>query len=149
LEQKNPMKKLPRNILENWKIAVIEDEADSAEVAQRLLTFYGAEVYNASDGREGLALIREKRPALVICDISMPIMDGWAVINTVKNDRALMDIPIIALTAHAMVGDREKALAAGFHNYLTKPLTVQSFIGDLLTLIVDLPQFEQFAEALR
>jgi len=143
------MKSIPRNILAGWKIAVVEDEFDSAEVAARLLKFYGAEVYTASDGQEGLVLIRTKRPTLVICDISMPVMDGWAVIRTVKNDRTLMDIPVIALTAHAMVGDREKALAAGFHNYLTKPLTVQSFIGDLLTLVVDLPQFAQLAEELR
>ncbi len=143
------MKTVPRNILSGWKILVIEDEVDSAEVATMLLKFYGAEVQTAANGREGLTMLKQLRPSLVICDISMPVMNGWEVIDAMKKDRALMDIPAIALTAHAMSGDREKAFAAGFHNYLSKPLTVDSFVHDLLSLVIDLPQFSQFAEALK
>jgi len=140
---------IPRDILTGHKIVLIEDEPDSAEVAARVLRFYGADVHMASNGEEGLALIRTVHPVLIICDISMPVMDGWEVIKTIKNDPSIMAIPAIALTAHAMIGDREKAFAAGFHNYLTKPLTVASFIRDLLVLVTDLPQFASIAEAIK
>lgn len=140
------MMTLPRDILAGWKILIIDDEADSADVAKRVLRYYGAEVSTASNGKEGLDQIRILHPRLVICDISMPVMDGWGVIQTLKNDRSLMDIPAIALTAHAMTGDRERAIAAGFHNYLSKPLTPLSFAQDLLLLLVDLPQFQGIRE---
>jgi CheY-like chemotaxis protein len=69
----------------------------------------------------------------------MPVLDGWGVVQEMKKDRSLMEIPIIALTAHAMVGDRQRAVSAGFHNYLTKPLTVETFMQDLVNLIIDIP----------
>ena len=130
---------LPRTLLDNWDVVVIDDEDDSLEVAQIILEEYGADVRLAGNGKEGLALIRERRPKLVISDISMPVMDGWGMIYELKNDRALMEIPVIALTAHAMVGDRERAIGAGFHNYLTKPLTATTFIHDLVKLLVEIP----------
>jgi CheY-like chemotaxis protein len=70
----------------------------------------------------------------------MPVMDGWEFMNTIKRDRRTLDIPVIALTAHAMPGDRERAITAGFHNYLTKPLTPATFMRDLLSLLVDVPE---------
>ena len=94
----------------------------------------------ASNGEEGWVALKKKRPTLIISDISMPVLDGWGVIDRLKKDRATMDIPAIALTAHAMVGDRERALSAGFHNYLTKPLTPATFIKDLLNLLIDIPE---------
>jgi CheY-like chemotaxis protein len=130
---------LPRTLLDDWDVVVIDDEDDSLEVAQIILEEYGANVRLAGNGKEGLELIRERRPKLVISDISMPVMDGWGMIYALKNDRALMDIPVIALTAHAMVGDRERAIGAGFHNYLTKPLTATTFIHDLVKLLVEIP----------
>jgi CheY-like chemotaxis protein len=71
----------------------------------------------------------------------MPEMDGWGMLGALKLDRATLDIPVIALTAHAMVGDRERAIMAGFHNYLTKPLTPATFMKDLLVLLTDIPAF--------
>ncbi len=137
------MNNLPRELLSGWKVLVVDDEADSADVASRVLRFYHADIRVAHDGKEGLELVRSFQPDLVICDISMPVLDGWGVIHIMKNDRALMDIPVIALTAHAMSGDREKAINAGFHNYLTKPLTPQTFVKDLLILLTDLPKFDR------
>jgi CheY-like chemotaxis protein len=131
---------ISRDVLRNWDVLVIDDEPDSLDVARRILRFYGAEVTTASNGEEGWVAIKKKRPTLVISDISMPILDGWGVIERLKKDRATMDIPAIALTAHAMVGDRERALSAGFHNYLTKPLTPATFIKDLLNLLIDIPE---------
>lgn len=138
------MTEIPRDYLSGWDIVVIDDEEDSAEVAEIILLTYGAEVYVASNGKEGLGLVQEVKPRLIICDLSMPVMDGWGFITKIKKDRALADIPVIALTAHAMVGDREKAIASGFHNYLTKPLTVKTFMGDLIALLVDIPSLTQY-----
>ena len=134
---------IPHNILDGWKIVVIDDEEDSLTVAEIILLEYGANVYTAVNGQEGLEVIRRVHPQFVISDISMPVMDGWGLIAMIKNDRTLMDIPVIALTAHAMTGDRERAIAAGFHNHLTKPLTAATFIHDLLNLLVDVPQFAE------
>jgi CheY-like chemotaxis protein len=134
---------IPFDLLKGWDIVVLDDEPDSLEVARFILDFYGATVHTAENGQIGLELVRSVRPRFVISDISMPVMDGWEFIHHIKNDRVLMDIPVIALTAHAMQGDRERAMAAGFHNYLTKPLTAETFIFDLVHLLVDIPILAQ------
>jgi CheY-like chemotaxis protein len=134
---------IPGNLLEGWNIVVLDDEEDSLEVAEIILTEYGATVHTAEDGTEGLEIIRRVKPRFVISDLSMPAMDGWGFINVMKADRGLAEIPVIALTAHAMVGDRERAMAAGFHNYLTKPLTVDTFMADLLKLLIDIPELAE------
>lgn len=130
---------LPNDLLKGWDIVVIDDEEDSLMVAQVILDEYGANTHTASNGEEGLKLISSVKPKFVISDLSMPVLDGWGVISRMLGDLALKDIPAIALTAHAMLGDREKAVAAGFHNYLTKPLTVETFIQDLVNLLMDIP----------
>ncbi len=130
---------LPRDLLQGWDIVVIDDEEDSLMVAQIILDEYGANIHTASNGQEGLSVIQAVKPKLVISDLSMPVLDGWGVISGMQHDPVLKDIPAIALTAHAMVGDRERAVAAGFHNYLTKPLTVETFIQDLVNLLMDIP----------
>jgi CheY-like chemotaxis protein len=131
---------IPGNLLEGWTIVVLEDEPDSLEVAEIILGEYGANVCVAVNGEEGLALVKRVNPRFVISDLSMPVMDGWGFISQMKATPGLAAIPVIALTAHAMVGDRERAIAAGFHNYLTKPLTVDRFMGDLVRLIIDIPE---------
>ncbi len=128
-----------RDILQGWNIVVVDDDPDSLDVASMILEFYGANVHSASDGKEGLALIRSIRPRFIISDLSMPMMDGWGLIDELKRDPLLAEIPVVALTAHAMMGHREKAIAKGFHNYLTKPLTPETFIHDLLSLLIDIP----------
>jgi CheY-like chemotaxis protein len=133
------VKKTPRDLLKQWVVLVVDDEPDSLEVASRILTFYGATVHTAGDGREALALVPAARPNLIIADLSMPNLDGWGLAFELKQNRVTMDIPLIALTAHAIAGDRERAIAAGYHNYLTKPLTPATFLHDLLKLVVDIP----------
>ena len=132
---------ISRDILQNWHVLVVDDEPDSLEVARRILKHYGAIVATGTDGKEGLQAIKIQRPRFIISDLSMPVLDGWGFIYELKRNRATMDIPAIALTAHAMVGDRERAISAGFHNYLTKPLTPATFMRDLLRLLVDIPEF--------
>jgi CheY-like chemotaxis protein len=137
------MYEIPRNLLAGWNVVVIDDEDDSLMVARVILMSYGATLHTAENGEEGLEVIREVKPKLVISDLSMPVLDGWGLIRALKEDTSLMEIPAIALTAHAMIGDRERAVAAGFHNYLTKPLTVETFMQDLVNLIADIPVLAQ------
>jgi CheY-like chemotaxis protein len=134
---------LPRTLLQGWNVLVVDDEPDSLEVAVRILRFYSASVITGNNGREGIELAKAHRPRLIISDISMPVADGWELIFELKNNLATRDIPAIALTAHAMVGDRQRAIEAGFHNYITKPLTAANFIRDLLRVLEDIPEFEQ------
>ncbi len=128
-------------ILQGWDVVVIDDEADALEVITVLLEEYGATVYTSSHGASGLELILTVNPRFVISDLSMPDHDGWSVIEQMRRHPRMMDIPAFALTAHSMRGDRERAIAAGFHNYLTKPLKIETFMRDLLRLLTDLPEF--------
>jgi CheY-like chemotaxis protein len=130
---------IPRELFNGWSVLIIDDEDDSLMIAQILLAEYGATVYTATNGAEGLAFARSHRPRFILTDLSMPIMDGWGLVHNLKNDPTLMDIPVIALTAHAMSGDRERALAVGFHSYLTKPLVVETFIQSLVRLLAEIP----------
>lgn len=132
---------IPQNIMQDWKIVVVDDEPDSLYVVEYLLNLYQADVYTAANGMGGFELIKSVCPRFVISDLSMPEVNGWMLIEMLQNDPATQDIPVIALTAHALKGDRQKALAAGFRNYLTKPLTASSFIVDLLSALNKIPDF--------
>jgi CheY-like chemotaxis protein len=123
---------LPSDLFRGWRVLLVDDEDDSLGVAQYLFEFYGAEIYTAVNGQEGLTQARQHRPDFIISDLSMPQVDGWNMLKQLRQDAALSQIPIIALTAHALRGDRERVLEAGFDNYLTKPLNVTTFIWDLL-----------------
>ncbi len=131
-------KNIPK-VFEGWRIVVVDDEPDSQIVASMMLEMAGAEVLTANDGRQGLSVIRDNNPHLVISDLSMPNLDGWGMMRELNKDRSTMDIPVIALTAHAMSGDRERAIRAGFANYITKPLDPDKFLGQLVLLVADEP----------
>lgn len=140
------MAELDINMLVGRTVLVVEDEPDSLEVAVVLLEMVGVNVITATNGQEGLEQARKHRPLFIISDLSMPVMNGWEMIRQLKNDRTLMDIPAVALTAHAMVADRELAMAAGFHNYLTKPLRPTTFVNELLNLVIDTPEIAKLVE---
>jgi CheY-like chemotaxis protein len=139
---------IPNNILDGWKVVVVEDEADSLEVATLLLEMYGAEVIGARNGREGIAMILKHRPNFVISDLSMPEMSGWELIETLnQGERDLAEIPVIALTAHAMDHDRRKAIEAGFQNFITKPLQPEKFVSQVIAILaVDSPELRALVE---
>lgn len=135
-----------RNLLAGWDVLVVEDDPDSREIAVRMLSFYGATVHTAVNGQDALDKLRVLTPRFIISDLSMPVMSGWQLMERLNQDRRFNDIPVIALTAHAMTGDRDRALAAGFYNHLTKPLTASVFIRELVALLRTVPQFaEQLA----
>lgn len=130
------MMRIPR-AFDGWPVLVVDDERDSLEVASRLLKIAGAKVTIANNGKEALDLIRENTGLFkfVVSDLSMPELDGWELLYLLKQEPAMADIPVIALTAHAMTGDRERCIAAGFHNYISKPLDPTNFIQQLVTLL--------------
>lgn len=104
------------------RILVIEDNPDNLDLVSYLLEAYGHTVIAAADGETGIETARRELPDLVACDIHLPGVDGYAVASALKADPALCDTPVVALTALAMVGDREKILAADFDGYITKPI---------------------------
>ena len=107
------------------KILVVEDDQDNREMVIKVLEHNGYRVIEAVDGQEAVKKAREEKPDLILLDIYLPKMDGYEVTRTLKGDQDLQHIPIIALTAHAMRGDREEALAVGCDGYITKPINVR------------------------
>ena len=114
-----------------WSILVVEDEPDNAELIVGTVQFYGATVKSAEHGAEALEILKEFTPTLILADLSMPKMDGWIMRSRLKDDPRTAHIPVVAISAHAMEGDKEKALAAGFDGYLSKPINIVSFVRDL------------------
>lgn len=109
-----------------WKILVVDDNLDSRELVVKVLGRRGLELHEAVDGEDALAKVAAIRPDLVLMDISLPRIDGYEVTRRLKQDPRSAGIPIIALTAHAMKGDREKALAAGCVDYISKPINIHT-----------------------
>ena len=103
------------------KILVVEDVDFNRDLVVQLLED-NYDVIEAVDGQEGVSIAEKEKPSLILMDLSLPVMDGWEATRKIKADAELRSIPVIALTAHAMKGDEEKALAAGCDDYLVKPL---------------------------
>ena len=117
------------------RILVIEDNAENLELITYLLGAFGHSTLSAPDGERGVEMARREHPDLVLCDIHLPGADGYAVAREFKRDIALRRIPILAVSALAMVGDREKGLAAGFDGYISKPIDPQVFVGQVDTFL--------------
>jgi len=113
------------------RILIIEDNPANIELMSFLLGAYGHTPFSAPDGPRGVAAARSERPDLIACDVNLPGMDGFAVLAALKADPALAGVPILAVTALAMAGDREKVLAAGFDGYISKPIEPDSFVAEL------------------
>lgn len=137
------MMKLPKTAFAGWRVLLVEDEPDNLEVATRVLRYYSAEIMTANNGKEALEVLQTFMPDFIVSDLSMPVMDGWGLCYEVKNNPKLSHLPIFALTAHAMVGDRERALSAGFDNYLTKPIAPATFVQQLLDILKNLSVFAE------
>ena len=113
------------------KILLVEDNEMNRDMLSRRLTRRGHEVTIAVDGQEGIDNARSTAPDLILMDMSLPIVDGWEATRRLKADPATASIPVIALTAHAMAGDREKALEAGCDDYDTKPIELDRLLGKI------------------
>ena len=117
------------------KILLVEDNEMNRDMLSRRLQRKGYAVVTAEDGEKGLLLARSEAPDLILMDISLPAMSGWEVTRLLKADEATRHIPIIALTAHAWVTDREKAIAAGCDDYDTKPVEFGRLSEKMETLL--------------
>ena len=113
------------------RILIIEDNPANVELMAFLLTAYGHHAVSAPDGPRGIACARAAPPDLVACDVNLPGMDGFSVLAALKAEPALARAPVLAVTALAMAGDREKVLAAGFDGYISKPIEPESFVAEL------------------
>jgi CheY-like chemotaxis protein len=113
------------------KILLVEDHQEIWDFLSRRLKRRGYDVVVAQDGQEGLDKTRSESPDLLLLDMNLPVMDGWTVARTLKEDERTKDIPIIALTAHAMAGDREKAIAAGCNDYHAKPIDFSQLLNQV------------------
>ena len=110
------------------RILIIEDNYANLELAEYLLNACGHETFGARDGAEGVRAARQERPDLIICDLQMPVMNGYEVVRELKNDASLGLIPVIAVTALSMPGDRDQVMSAGFQGYLPKPIDPETFV---------------------
>ncbi|HLY25554.1 MAG TPA: response regulator [Aggregatilineales bacterium] len=113
------------------RILVVEDNPDNRVLITDVLTSLDYEVIVAVDGEEGVSKATSEKPDLILMDLSLPQMDGWTAARNIKAKPELQHIKIIALTAHAMVGDREKALEAGCDDYVSKPIDLRELAGKL------------------
>jgi CheY-like chemotaxis protein len=116
-------------------LLLVEDNEESRDGLSRHLRRKGFEVLVAADGRQGLEAAQSGSPDLVLMDMSLPVLDGWEATRQLKADPRTRHIPVIALTAHAMAGDREKALAAGCDEYDTKPVEIARLFGKIQALL--------------
>ena len=115
-----------------WEVLLVDDEPDNIEVVSESLEFYGMTVKTAENGQLALdTLEHEWLPNIIMLDLSMPVMDGWATLRRLKSDPKTHGIPVLALSAHAIIGDSERAINAGFDGYMTKPISVPTLIQDL------------------
>ncbi len=122
-----------QSAIENQKsrILVIEDNEQNRYLVTFMLEKHGYRVIQARDGREGIELAERVKPTLILLDIQLPGMDGYAVARELRSNPAFDDVPIVAVTSYAMVGDREQILAAGCNGYIEKPINPETFIDDV------------------
>lgn len=113
------------------KILLIEDNEQNRYLATFLLEKLGHQIVAAADGPEGIKLAGQIQPDLILLDIQLPVMDGYAVARALRQNPALEEVPIVAVTSYAMVGDRERVLAAGCTGYIEKPINPETFASEI------------------
>jgi two-component system cell cycle response regulator DivK len=116
-------------------ILLIEDNAQNSYLTTFLLESQGLAVVSASDGAAGIELAKQTLPDLILLDIQLPMMDGYAVARALRAIESLQLTPIVAVTSYAMVGDREKCLAAGCNGYIEKPINPETFVAEVSTFL--------------
>jgi CheY-like chemotaxis protein len=117
------------------KILIAEDNAVNRELLRELLELRGHEVVEACDGEEALRMVQQTQPDLLLLDIGMPVLDGYAVIRRIRENPSLAQLPVVAVTAYAMQGDRERILESKFDGYLSKPIDSRSLVDELARLL--------------
>ena len=126
---------LPTRSGEEPKILVVEDNEMNRDMLTRRLERKGFEVVVAINGKAGIDMASSSNPDIILMDLSLPVIDGWEATRQIKADPATQSIPVIALTAHAMAGDEQKALEAGCDDYDTKPIDLSRLLGKIENLL--------------
>lgn len=119
----------------NRSVLIVEDNEDNRIVYSTILRHHGFRVSEALDGEEGMAKALRELPDIILMDISIPVLDGWEVTQRLKHERTTSHIPVIALTAHAMPGDRERAMEVGCDGYLAKPCEPRAVLAEVNRLM--------------
>jgi two-component system cell cycle response regulator DivK len=117
------------------KILLVEDNEMNRDMLSRRLTRNGYQVSIATDGQQGVDMALSERPDIILMDMSLPVIDGWEATRRIKAIDATRGVPVIALTAHAMAGDREKAMEVGCDDYDTKPVEIARLLGKIAALL--------------
>jgi two-component system, cell cycle response regulator DivK len=117
------------------RILIVEDNEMNRDMLSRRLTRNGYEVSIATDGQQGVDMALSERPDIILMDMSLPVIDGWEATRRIKSNNATRAVPVIALTAHAMAGDREKAMEVGCDDYDTKPVEMARLLGKIAALL--------------
>lgn len=128
-------RRVTRADISDWVVLVVDDQMDNLSLAQAALSFHGASVHTARNGDLALQMLDDIAPSLILLDLSMPVMDGWKMFAELRADSAYDDVPIIALTAHAMAGDKERVMEAGFSGYIAKPFSVATLVLDIQNIL--------------
>lgn len=119
------------------RVLVVDDQPENLQLMTYLLRAFGHEVFAAGDGEEGAALAAEIRPDVIVMDLQMPRLNGFDAAALLKRDPDLRAVPLVAVTAYAMVGDRDKVMAAGFDGYITKPIDPETFVRQIEEFLPD------------
>lgn len=124
----------------DWKVLVVDDQPDNIKVVALTLNFHGADIQTAKHGIEGLKILETYEPTFILLDLSMPEMNGWEMFAKLRTNPKFADTPVIALTAHAMEGDKESVMKAGFTGYIAKPFSVLSIISEIKNILANTPE---------
>ena len=119
----------------SWRVLLVDDEIDNLGVAEKVLTFKGATVHATQQSKEALMLVETYQPNLILLDLSMPHIDGWEIHKKLRENPETSSIPVIAVTAHAMAGDEEKVMQAGFDGYIAKPFRIMELVNQIQDIL--------------
>jgi CheY-like chemotaxis protein len=114
-----------------WNVMIVDDEADNLGVVELVFQFHNTQVRKATSGEQCLQIMEQEAPSLLLVDIQMPVMDGYQLLEKVRQNPAWQSIPVVAVTAYARPEDQERIMAAGFDGYIAKPVNVMSLVPDL------------------
>lgn len=121
--------------ISTWTVLIVDDAPDNVGVAEAVFSHFGAKVYTASDGNQGLSILQKVVPTVVLLDISMPLKNGWETLQSIRENPEWKNMVVIAVTAHAMRGDREKVMEAGFDGYIAKPFHVTDLVKQVQAIV--------------
>ena len=137
---------IPLDDVSKWSVLIVDDEPDNIDVVAVCLEFHKATIKRAENSKEAMSALQDALPTFILLDLTMPDIDGWEFHKRLRSDPATSHIPVIALTAHAMAGDEERVMAAGFDGYIAKPVDVLTFVDTVKTILAPLVAAKQETE---